>query len=191
MGFQRVLVLCAHPDDEFGCGGTIVRLIEEGATVFYAAFSKCEESLPPGYPSDALQNEMLESTRSLGISPDNVQLFNFPVRHFPAVRQEILEELVKMAREIRPDLVLMPSRLDIHQDHTALVEEGLRAFKLTSVFSYELPWNSLSFENTCFFRLEERHVDRKVQALKAYKSQSNRNYSRAEFTWSLALVRMR
>ncbi len=44
---QKILVLAPHTDDgELGCGGTIVRLIDEGQDVYYVAFSICEESVP-------------------------------------------------------------------------------------------------------------------------------------------------
>lgn len=187
--FQRVLVLCAHPDDEFGCGGTIARFVEEGINVFYVGFSKCQASLPPGLPENTLESEMLESTRILGIPRDHTQLYDFPVRHFPGLRQEILDELVRIGRDLEPQLVLLPSRFDVHQDHSALAAEAVRAFKLTSMLSYELPWNSLSFDNTCFFRLEQRHVERKIQALAAYRSQSHRHYSSPEVVRSLAVIR--
>jgi LmbE family N-acetylglucosaminyl deacetylase len=37
---KRILVLAPHIDDgEFGCGGTIAKLIADRAEVFYAAFS--------------------------------------------------------------------------------------------------------------------------------------------------------
>src|SRR5207244_7059171 len=39
-GLRRVLVLAPHTDDgEFGCGGTMARLVEGGADVRYVAFS--------------------------------------------------------------------------------------------------------------------------------------------------------
>ena len=39
-GLERVLVLAPHTDDgEFGCGGTMARLVEAGADVRYVAFS--------------------------------------------------------------------------------------------------------------------------------------------------------
>ena len=45
-GFERVLVLCAHPDDgEFGCGGPIAKFTEEGKLFYYVAFSKCEDAV--------------------------------------------------------------------------------------------------------------------------------------------------
>jgi len=44
--FKKALVLAPHTDDgEFGCGGTISRLVREGCTVKYVAFSDCKESV--------------------------------------------------------------------------------------------------------------------------------------------------
>ena len=43
---KRVLVLAPHTDDaEFGCGGTIAKMVESGSKVFIAAFSACEQSV--------------------------------------------------------------------------------------------------------------------------------------------------
>ena len=42
--FTKVLVLAPHTDDgEIGCGGTIARFIEEGADVYYVAFSSAKK----------------------------------------------------------------------------------------------------------------------------------------------------
>ena len=46
---RRALVLAPHTDDgEFGCGGTMARLVEAGADVRYVAFSIATRSLPEG-----------------------------------------------------------------------------------------------------------------------------------------------
>ena len=48
--WERVLVLAPHTDDgEFGCGGTMARLVEAGADVRYVAFSIATKSLPEGF----------------------------------------------------------------------------------------------------------------------------------------------
>ena len=60
--WDTVLILAPHTDDgEFGCGGTIARLIEEGSIVIYAAFSPCRASVPAGQPEDILEQEMMKS----------------------------------------------------------------------------------------------------------------------------------
>src|SRR5689334_20626011 len=114
--FKTVLVLCPHTDDEFGCAGTITRMIDSGATVWYYALSRCEESVPNGLPIDVLERECLACTERMGIPRERVRVGRIPVRHFPEHRQEILESFVALRKEIEPDLVLLPSSDDTHQD---------------------------------------------------------------------------
>lgn len=187
--FKRVLFLGAHTDDEFGCTGTLLRLLEAGAEVTYNVFSICEESVPDGLERDILSREVVEATKTIGLSPTRVHVGRYPVRHFPAVRQQILEELVRLGRELRPDLVLVPALSDIHQDHHVVAEEGLRAFKFSSVLGYELPMNSLTFSHACFVGLDERHLERKMSALRCYRSQAFRPYVSEDFVRGLARVR--
>ena len=74
----NVLILAPHTDDgELGCGGTISRLLEEGNEVFYLAFSICEESVPEGFPKNALETEVKKATAHLGIPSKNLILKNY------------------------------------------------------------------------------------------------------------------
>src|ERR671935_3290032 len=94
-GWERVLVLAPHTDDgEFGAGGTMARLVEEGSDVRYVAFSIATRSLPDGFPPDALGREVREATAELGIPEASLTVHNFDVRTFPEHRQDILELLV-------------------------------------------------------------------------------------------------
>jgi N-acetylglucosamine malate deacetylase 1 len=187
---NKVLILAPHTDDgEFGCGATIARFIEEGAEVYYAAFSSAEESVPEGFPKNILEKEVKEATKILSIKPNNLLLYKYRVRRFAQYRQEILEDLVRLNRELEPDLVFMPSIDDLHQDHSTIASEGLRAFKTTSILSYEIPWNNMNFTTHCFVTLEEKHVKIKIEALHCYKSQMGRNYASSEFIKSLAKTR--
>ena len=182
---KKILVLAPHTDDgEFGCGGSISRFIEEGKEIYYVAFSTAEESVPDPWPKDILKTEVKEATKRLGIPKDNVIIFNFKVRELNYHRQEILEELVKIKRAINPDLVFLPSSNDLHQDHSTISKEGIRAFKTTTVLGYEIPWNNISFQTQAFIKLKESHIKRKVETLKAYKSQQHRFYATEEFIWS-------
>lgn len=187
--FRRVLVLCAHTDDEFGCAGAVLRLVEAGAEVRYLALSACEASVPDGLPADVLVRECRACTAALGIAPEHVEIGPFPVRYFPRDRQAVLERLVAVARSYRPDLVLLPSSLDTHQDHAVVAQEGFRAFKHATLLGYELPQNLVTFENSAFVALDADTLDRKIGALAAYRSQDFRPYSTAAFVRSLATVR--
>ncbi len=180
--FKKALVLAPHTDDgELGCGGTISRLVESGCEVHYAAFSICQQSVPPQFPRDILATEVKAATKVLGIKPEHLTLFDYEVRLFNFHRQEILDDLLKLKKLIAPDLVFLPSLNDIHQDHGTITNEGIRAFKGCSIFCYELAWNNFNFNNACFVALEEKHVEAKIESMNQYASQGHRPYSDREF----------
>jgi LmbE family N-acetylglucosaminyl deacetylase len=108
------------------------------------------------------------------------------VRQFPEHRQAILELLIEMWEDWRPEAVFMPSLNDIHQDHQVIAAEGLRAFKRTTVLGYEIPWNNFNFAYQAYVALEKPHVERKVKALECYASQQHRNYANPEHIWTRA-----
>jgi LmbE family N-acetylglucosaminyl deacetylase len=185
--WQRVLVLAPHTDDgEFGCGGTMARLVERGVEVRYVAFSIATKSLPDGFAPDTLAREVRDATAVLGIPPEGLTVHDFEVRSFPERRQDVLELLIGLAGEWPPDAVLMPSLRDIHQDHQVVAAEGLRAFKRTTVLGYSIPWNNLEFDYQAYVALERAHVELKVEALSRYESQQHRNYANPDYIWNLA-----
>jgi LmbE family N-acetylglucosaminyl deacetylase len=187
---KTVLILAPHTDDaEFGCGGTISKLIEEGNNVHCVAFSACEQSLLTHFPKDILITEIKEAARELSIPEENLILYNYEVRTFNYRRQEILQELINLRAKLNPDIVFIPSLNDIHQDHHTIAQEGLRAFKNSTIFCYEIPWNNLNFNTSAFFVLSERHLQKKCNALTKYQSQAHRPYANVDFLRSLAKVR--
>jgi len=187
---RHALVLAPHTDDgEFACGGTIAKLLEASWEIQYVAFSSCEQSVPDGYPKDVLQKEVRAAVAKLGIPPENLFLHRFPVRRFPEFRQDILDVMIDLNHRFAPQLVLLPSINDTHQDHNVISTEGFRAFKKTSMIGYELPWNNLTFSTQGFVVLEESHLEKKIAALQCYESQAGRSYANEEFVRSLALTR--
>jgi N-acetylglucosamine malate deacetylase 1 len=186
-GWKRVLVLAPHTDDgEFGCGGTMARLVESGSEVRYVAFSIATKSLPDGFPPDTLAREVREATAEIGLAETGLTVHDFEVRRFPERRQDILELLIELWEEWRPDAVLQPSLHDVHQDHQTVATEGLRAFKRTTVLGYEIPWNNYDFAYQAYISLDRRHLERKVAALGKYASQQHRRYSDPEYIWNVA-----
>jgi LmbE family N-acetylglucosaminyl deacetylase len=186
-GVKRALVLAPHTDDgEFGCGGTMARLVAAGADVRYVAFSIATRSLPEGFAPDTLAREVKEATAEIGIPAANLTVHDFDVRTFPDHRQEILELLIEIWNDWKPDCVFMPSVHDVHQDHQTIASEGLRAFKRTTILGYEIPWNNFDFSYQAYFALEHAHIERKVAALEKYASQQHRRYANADYVWNVA-----
>jgi N-acetylglucosamine malate deacetylase 1 len=185
-----ILVLAPHTDDgEFGCGATISRYSASGSRVIYAAFSAAEQSVLAHLPRDVLRIEVQQATSELGISPKDCIVFDFAVRRFPEFRQQILDRMIELNARYRPDLVLLPSINDTHQDHQTIAQEGFRAFKRVTMLGYEVPWNNLDFRTSCFVDVSEEHLERKIVAIGKYKSQQHRSYASPQFIRGLALTR--
>ena len=165
-GIKEVLVLAPHTDDgELGAGATISKLKAEGARIHYVAFSTCEESLPNGLPKDTLSIEVKAATKELGVDTKNLHILDFKVRYFPRDRQEILEKLIELRSSISPDLVLLPSSTDVHQDHQVIHQEGVRAFKHINVLGYELPWNQFETNARVVSEVSEKNLQNKISGL--------------------------
>ncbi len=193
MEVNNVLILSPHTDDaELGCGGTISKFLREGKNIFWVAFSTAEESLPNHLPKDTLVKEFTSVVKDLGLKDENYKILNFPVRKLTNFRQEVLEELVEIRNQFKPDLVIGPSLNDFHQDHTVVANEMIRAFKTSSsIICYELPWNHIKFDTQMFVELEPEDIESKLKMMWHYKSQLEvlRHYFTEDFVRGIASTR--
>jgi LmbE family N-acetylglucosaminyl deacetylase len=165
---MRILVLSPHVDDgELGCGGSMVRWIEEGKEVYYAFFSDCG--------TEGIIKECYGALEVLGIEADRILAHRYERRIMQDFRQLILDKIIEMDGMYEFDLVVSPSLKDKHQDHQTIAEEAVRGFKC-SLICYEQPWNNPSFDARVFVELSEENVHKKLKALKEYKSQKDRAY---------------
>ena len=189
--FTNVLVLAPHTDDgEFGCGGTMARLIEGGARVTYAAFCTAAKSVPEGFPRDVLKREVRAATGVLGIPEADLRVYDFEVRTFPTVRQEILEEMIVLQQELRPGL-----RADAGADRPPPGPQDHRRGGPARVQAHDgdglrdpLEQHQLSTTRpTCASR--SATSTRRSQALACYESQGHRNYTREDYIRNIALTR--
>ena len=136
---MNILILSAHPDDaELGCGGSIAKWIEQGDMVSSCVVTDSERS-----GKLKLMDEMLAASKILRYAFH--LLGGFQHRRLNLKRQELLDRLLQLGDECKPEMVICPSINDTHQDHKVLAEEAVRAFKLGKLISYESCWNNLNF----------------------------------------------
>ena len=144
---STILVLAPHTDDgEIGCGATLSKLLDLNCKIYYLAFCTCDSNLPDGFPNGTLEAELREATKVLSIPKENVIVKDFQVRCLSYERQAVLDILVALNKEISPDVVFAPTLEDLHQDHSTVTQEAIRAFKTKTLLCYEMPWNNFSFE---------------------------------------------
>ena len=188
LDYQKILILSPHIDDaEFGCGGTIDKLVKQGCEIYYLAFSDCRDSVPKEFKETILRDELAKSMEVLGI--DRYDVLDFKVRRFDEERQNILQTLVDIKKEFNPSMVLTPCTYDIHQDHQVISLESIRAFKHCTILGYELPWNCLELSSKSIITLSQENLDQKIKSLMCYKSQLHRIYHNPEYLTALANTR--
>jgi LmbE family N-acetylglucosaminyl deacetylase len=185
---KNVLIISPHIDDGIlGCGATIVKLIHSGMKVHYIALSTGEITNLTGFKERDLINECESASQLIGI--EKLILKKFEVRKLSHHRQDILEILIQLRNSLVPYMVFMPSSQSIHQDHKVVYLEGIRAFKHTSCYGYDLPWDTDNFKTSSFFVLNENQLNLKIKALGIFKSVKNKIYMDKDFVKGLARVR--
>ena len=171
--YNKILVIGAHTDDiEVMCGGTVARFTSEKREVHYSTFSFANKSLPEGVPDGKTADEVSFATAILEIPISNLHLYDYEVRVFPTYRQDILENLIELKKELNPDLVITHNADDMHQDHKIISDETYRAFKQNaSIWGFESLKNNRVFHNDLYVKLSGLQIERKLQAISMYKSQ--------------------
>jgi LmbE family N-acetylglucosaminyl deacetylase len=168
---------------ELGAGGSVHQWSKDN-DIFYIGLS-----IPPLVNKEVFLSEFKDSTRVLGIKSENIILKEYDPRNLFDVRSEILQLFYDLNKDLKPDLVLIPNSLDIHQSHEVVFAEGRRAFKYSSILGYELPWNSFEFKMDLFVELLPASVNTKVAAINAYKTQKERMFFSNDIVGDLAKVR--
>ncbi len=185
---KRLLALSAHPDDiEISCGGTIARFLEAGWYVHHAVFCASELHEDEAMDKDTRWAEFDRANEVLGVQ--ETSKFDLPHRKLLQARQDVLDLMCELRRQMAPHLVIMPSTDDLHQDHRAVAMEGLRAFKKVNLWGFEVLWNNLTFNANHFVTLKKHHVEKKLTALREYRTQHIKDYFHPAFIVSMAKVR--
>lgn len=176
---EKYLFIGAHPDDiEFGAGATLAKSVMKNIDCHALIFSNCSEALDSSNPDkNTLVVESQNALEKLGLPRGQMRFLDFPVRNFPASRQDILQVLFNLSREHSFDRVFVPCSYDIHQDHQVVAIESLRAFKFSTILGYELPWNNFESELRFFSELNNYQVQIKKEAISQFNSQKDRFYS--------------
>lgn len=182
----QVLALSPHTDDaELGAGGLIARFRRAGVTVDVVAFAPAR-SLGG---TDSL-DEWRNSLDLLSVGPEHRAFWDYQDTQLPLHRAEILDRLVGLRDEMRPDLVLVPAPHDCHQDHQTVTQEAVRAFKRQRLLAYDLHWNTVGMSSLDWFvALSEEDVALKESALACYLGQRPRPYFEPGLMRAIARMR--
>jgi LmbE family N-acetylglucosaminyl deacetylase len=182
----RLLAIGAHSDDiEIGCGGTILKLIEQGALAevcWVVLTGDAERAGEAGRSADAFLGD---------VPGKRVILKGFREGHFPYDGAEVKQFFEELKSELSPDLIFTHQRFDLHQDHRVTCELTWNTFRDHLILEYEIPkYDGDIGAPNVFVSLEESLCRAKIDNLMThFASQSSKRW----FTEDLfsALLRLR
>lgn len=180
---ETVCCIGAHPDDiELGCGALIAQIADQ-TNVVCVTLSDNQENPELTH----LVEEHRESMAILGVKPENDILRQFTTRRFQSARQEILETMIDLKKTYHPEVVLVHTSQDIHQDHKTITEEALRAFRGTTVLGFDVLRSSYGFFPHFLVEVSEESVRTKIKALRAYKTYADKYYFDENILYATAI----
>ena len=182
---MKILVISPHPDDEtLGCGGTILKHKDIGDKVYWLIITNID--MKDGWDKDIVEKrqkeietvaEMHGFEKTFKLDYPTAKLDTIPI-------QEIIESISKVIFEIKPEIIYLPNRSDVHTDHQITFKA---AYSCTKNFRYPfikkiLMYETLSEtefapalpENTFIpnvFVDTTKYFEKKLEIFKIYKSE--------------------
>jgi LmbE family N-acetylglucosaminyl deacetylase len=192
---ERILVVTAHPDDvDFGSAGTVATWTDAGIHVTYCV---CTDGQAGGFDPDVARERIPEIRRSeqraaaAVVGVHDVRFLGHVDGELEPTR-DLVREIVRVIRDVRPQRVLLPNpqrwwdRIAAsHPDHMAAGEAAIRAIYPYARNPFAFPelladglepwtvsevWVAAVPDPSVFVDVTDA-LDRKIEAIMAHTSQ--------------------
>ena len=183
---KKILILSPHADDEIlGCGGFISKYSKKKYHINVLILTNANKGAPEIYSDKEIKkirNEAKQANNLIGTKKlffenlPGLNLSSYPI-------YKISNIIDKYIRDINPEIVLIPSSNDIHDDHKIIFKAAKVSMRfnkknnLKKILSYEVlsetEWNENEkvFSPNYFVSLNKSDINNKVKAFLKYKSQ--------------------
>lgn len=131
---NKILIIAVHPDDEtLGCGGTLLKHKANGDEIHWLIATDAKGS--EGFKKEVIEkrdNEIqvvenlynFDSIHRLGLSTMRVDEYSM---------SELIGEISTVVNEVKPNIIYMPFKGDVHSDHRHIFDA---AYSCTKSFRY-------------------------------------------------------
>ncbi|HHZ00532.1 MAG TPA: PIG-L family deacetylase [Tissierellia bacterium] len=177
---MRILVFAPHNDDEvLGVGGTIAKFARASHEIYVCEVTSGEEI----EKVKRIQAEALKAHEILGVK--ETIFLGLPVvalKDVPTAR--INKRLLEVVEKVKPNIVFIPHKGDIHIDHKVVASSALVALRpvnnpeLKAIYAYETlsetEWNTPTVDNVFIPNVWCEITDTielKLKAMECYKTQ--------------------
>jgi len=179
---KKILVVAAHPDDEIlGCGGTLIKEIEEGNEVYCIILGKGMASRDTYTEAD--KEILMVSCKSAGslLGIKDTWIFDFPDNRYDSIPLLDLVKKIEAVKEVlKPQVVYTHFQGDLNIDHKITFKAVLTACRPTvnesvkEIYSFYTPsateWGNNAFLPNMFVNVN-KYIDKKMDILKCYFSE--------------------
>lgn len=183
----NVLVVAPHPDDEtIGCGGTLLKHIDQGDQVCWLIVTKMDPS--QGYSDDQIEireAEIKSVSEQFGFH--NIARLDFPTTQLDTLPlSEVIVKISQVLNDLQPQVIYMPYSGDAHSDHRVVFDAmaaTTKSFRQTSIqrilcyetlsetdFSLNPDYNS--FRPNVFYNIS-KYLEKKLAIANKFASEIN------------------
>lgn len=185
-GVKRILCIGAHSDDiEIGCGGTLLRLIEQSndLEVYWLVFcSNPVRSKEAQKSADWFLRNIKRKTIVIKSHRDGF---------LPYIGGEVKDFFEELKRTFTPDVIFTHYRHDLHQDHRLLCDLTWNTYRSHLIFEYEIPKYDADLRSpNVFMPITRAQCQRKAKALmRFFGTQRNKHWFSEDLFIALARIR--
>jgi LmbE family N-acetylglucosaminyl deacetylase len=185
---NRILIVVAHPDDEIlGCGGTVARMINEGAEAMTLILgegitSRCGQNYTIELDDEirTLIRQSEDANKIIGI--EKIDFYYLPDNKFDTVPLlDIVKKIEQVKNEFKPNIIFTHFRNDMNIDHQITNQAVLTATRpmvdetVKEIYAFEVltstEWNfPLSFHPDYFVNITKT-LTQKYAAMKIYENE--------------------
>jgi LmbE family N-acetylglucosaminyl deacetylase len=182
---KNILVVAPHPDDEtLGCGATILKLIENGATVHWLIVTAI--STEHGFSEEKVRTrtqEIEKVNKMYGFN--SVIEWEIPTSTIDSVPvAQMVDRVSTLFNTLKPDTIFLPYSNDVHTDHYFTSKAFLSCCKwfrhsyLKNVLFYEtlsetnfnINSTDRQFRANLYFDID-KFFNKKIDILKVFSSE--------------------
>lgn len=127
---NRVLVLAPHPDDEiFGCGGAIMRHVEQGVLVNVVIVTDGDHNVSEENRPSYVQQRRDESMAAAKVLEYGMPIFWGYRDREVSYGEKLIRQILRAIENMVADIVYAPSVFEMHPDHRALGMAAMEAVR--------------------------------------------------------------
>ncbi|WP_440681199.1 PIG-L deacetylase family protein [Candidatus Pelagibacter sp. HIMB1623] len=178
---NKILVVAVHPDDEtLGCGGTLLKHKANNDKIHWLICTNINKNHKYYKKRQKEINKVsklfnFESVHNLQLETTKIDKYNI---------SEIIEKISKVINKIKPNIIYLPFKEDVHTDHKKIFEASYSCTKsfrypfIKKIYMMETlsetefapSTKKDSFIPNTFVDIN-KYIEKKIQIMKVFKSE--------------------